>query len=79
MIIKMVNGKIKTYECKICYDRVKSGFSKDAERVKGTRKAIRKHLREIHNKKHQKNTYGVSKKDFGQSEITKNMLSYEVD
>lgn len=69
-------SKIKTYECKICLERVKKGV-KNAERFTGIRKAVRDHIKEVHNIKGQKNKMGATKKEFGKSRITQNTLSYE--
>jgi hypothetical protein len=66
--------KIKIYECKICRKLYDSSI-KGIERFYGTRKDVRHHLVVEHHLKHVKNTQGVSKKNFGQSEITENTLA----
>jgi hypothetical protein len=68
---------IKYYECKICKHLNDRGV-KGIERYKGTRKEVRKHLHDEHHLKHIKNIRGMTKKDFGQSDITKNTLSFEI-
>jgi hypothetical protein len=70
---RMVN-EIKIYECALCkkfaHDNIR-GF----ERVTGTRKEIRKHLANEHHIKGRKNKQGVTKKEFGPSEISVQTLS----
>jgi hypothetical protein len=67
----------KIYECEIC-KRLTKNKVKGHSRVKGTRKDIRKHLREIHGVKGKKNKMGATKKEFGISALTLKTLSEEI-
>ena len=67
---------IKIFECAICKQLFENGV-KGEKRVFGTRKEIREHLVKIHNLKGRKNKNNLSKKDFGQSEISKNTLLFK--
>ena len=60
---------MKEYECAICKKLAARGI-KGEERFKGTRKEVRKHLREVHHVK------GVNKSD--QSKITENLIAREI-
>ncbi len=65
---------IKIYECEICKSLVKNKVA-GQKRYKGTRKGVRKHLREVHGIKGRKNQDGLKKQDFGKSFITSKTLS----
>lgn len=67
---------IKLFECAIC-KRLTENNVKGEERVIGDRKTIREHLRKIHHIKGRKNFWGVNKKEFGKSDISKNCILYK--
>jgi len=50
---------------------------KGQERFTGTRKQVRKHLVVVHKIKGSKNTGRLNKKDFGQSNISKNTIEFK--
>lgn len=74
---EQIQGKLslekKIYECAICKKLARKGL-KGEKRFIGTRKAVRKHLVEVHRLRGRKNLGGLSKKEFGQSNITKNCI-----
>ena len=73
--------EIKTYECSICERLTKKGL-KGEKRFTGTRKNVRKHLREIHHIKGIKNYRGEhhgERKGQFRSNISKETLAYEIN
>ncbi len=65
---------VKKYECAICKNLAKS-LSKKRERFFGTRKDVRKHLREKHNIKGARGRNSGGHKNFGvDSDLTKNTI-----
>ena len=68
--------EIKIYECKVCNERFKNKM-KNAERFRGSRQDVRKHLREVHGIKGRKNKAGLTRGEHGQSKITEKILSEE--
>ena len=67
---------IKIWECAIC-KRLYTNNVKNVKRFIGNKKDVRVHSRKEHNIKGRRNTWGVPKKDFGQSDITKNCILYK--
>ena len=51
---------------------------KNESRFRSNRREVRKHLVGVHNIKGRKNTMGVNKKEFGNSNITDEMIATEV-
>ena len=66
---------IKIFECAICKNLYERGVKKE-ERVFGSRKEIREHLVDVHNKKGRKNRANLKDKDFGKSEITESCILF---
>lgn len=65
---------IKIFECEICKGFFQNKI-KGEKRFRGNRRDVRKHLVEDHKIKGMKNIFGMKTKDFGQSPITKEMIS----
>ena len=67
--------EVKIFECARCKELSKK--MKGQERFTGTRKQVRKHLVSVHRVMGRKNSGRLNKKDFGQSNISKNTIEYK--
>lgn len=67
--------QVKIFECARCKELSKKMTGE--KRFIGTRKQVRKHLVDIHRIKGIKNYGRLNKKEFGQSNISKNTIEFK--
>ncbi len=69
---------MKIHYCKLCKGFVRNKIKGEKE-FTGTRKQVRDHLVKVHKIRGRKNIMGITKKEFGESEISLNTGSRNLE